>query len=111
MCPAGDILAGPVAETLPVLNWLRLKGPYRLSSTIGPSGLGTPPLRSRLTANFAADLIGLSALKTTWASQVTGSTAKTPLFTGEGYRSEERHVGLAGDRIDSEDAAVHRRGV
>src|ERR1017187_10709042 len=84
MCPAGDILAGPVAETLPVLNWLRLKGPYRLSSTIGPSGLGTPPLRSRLTANFAADLIGLSALKTTWASPGAGSTAKTPLFTGEG---------------------------
>src|SRR5687767_4742010 len=52
---------------------------------IGPSALGTPPLRSREIAKALTEVIGCLVLNERRASPVRGSTVNTPPSTGSLY--------------------------
>lgn len=74
--------ASPGSMQTPRFDQASDQGPM---STIGPSALGTPPLRSRLTANLATVWTGRLGWKIKRPSPVVGSTLKTPPSTGMEY--------------------------
>ena len=69
---------------------------------MGPSALGTPPLRSRETANLATVFTAWFGLKATRASPVAGSTWKTPPSTSK----TGSHRRLFPDPADADPRAV-----